>query len=50
MISLQVQIAAYVFASILFILSLSGLSSQETAKKGVIYGIIGMIIAILSTL
>jgi H+-translocating NAD(P) transhydrogenase subunit beta len=50
MISTQVQIAAYVFASILFILSLSGLSSQETAKKGVIYGIIGMIIAILSTL
>mgnify|MGYP000994991015 CR=1 FL=1 len=50
MISLQVQIAAYVFASILFILSLSGLSSQETAKKGVVYGIIGMIIAILSTL
>jgi len=50
MISTQIQIAAYVFASILFILSLSGLSSQETAKKGVIYGIIGMIIAILSTL
>ena len=50
MISTQIQIAAYIFASILFILSLSGLSSQETAKKGVIYGIIGMIIAVLSTL
>jgi len=50
MISTQIQIAAYVFASILFILSLSGLSSQESAKKGVIYGIIGMIIAIASTL
>jgi len=47
---LQIKIAAYVFASILFILSLSGLSSQETAKKGVIYGIIGMIVAIAATL
>ncbi|MDD3876701.1 MAG: NAD(P)(+) transhydrogenase (Re/Si-specific) subunit beta [Bacteroidales bacterium] len=44
----NIQIAAYIFASILFILSLSGLSSQETAKKGVIYGVIGMLIAISS--
>ncbi len=49
MISAQVQTAAYLFASILFILSLGGLSSQESAKRGVIYGIIGMAIAILST-
>jgi H+-translocating NAD(P) transhydrogenase subunit beta len=49
MISAQVQLASYLFASILFILSLGGLSSQESAKKGVVYGIIGMIIAILST-
>jgi NAD(P) transhydrogenase subunit beta len=49
MITTLVQIAAYLFASILFILSLSGLSSQETAKKGVIYGITGMAIAILAT-
>jgi len=49
MISSQIQTAAYLFASILFILSLGGLSSQESAKRGVLYGIVGMIIAILST-
>lgn len=49
MISGQIQLASYLFASILFILSLGGLSSQESAKKGVLYGILGMIIAILST-
>ena len=49
MISPQIQLASYLFASILFILSLGGLSSQESAKRGVIYGIAGMIIAILST-
>jgi proton-translocating NAD(P)+ transhydrogenase subunit beta len=49
MISSQIQLASYLFASILFILSLGGLSSQEGAKRGVIYGIVGMIIAILST-
>jgi NAD(P) transhydrogenase subunit beta len=49
MISVQLQTASYLFASILFILSLGGLSSQESAKRGIYYGIIGMIIAILST-
>lgn len=49
MISAQIQAAAYLFAGILFILSLGGLSSQETAKRGVWFGIIGMVIAILST-
>ncbi|MBT4969618.1 MAG: Re/Si-specific NAD(P)(+) transhydrogenase subunit beta [Bacteroidetes bacterium] len=47
--STQIQTAAYLFASILFILSLGGLSSQESAKRGVYYGIIGMLIAILAT-
>jgi len=45
----EIQTAAYLFASILFILSLSGLSSQETAKRGVLYGIVGMIVAIFAT-
>ncbi|MFA5619743.1 MAG: Re/Si-specific NAD(P)(+) transhydrogenase subunit beta [Weeksellaceae bacterium] len=49
MISEHIQTAAYLFASILFILSLGGLSSQESAKRGVIYGIVGMVIAILAT-
>lgn len=49
MITSNIQIAAYLFASILFILSLAGLSSQESAKKGVIFGIAGMTIAILAT-
>lgn len=49
MITAQIQTAAYLFASILFILSLGGLSSQESAKNGVLYGIVGMIIAILAT-
>ncbi len=50
MISTGLQTAAYLFAAILFILSLGGLSSQESAKRGVLYGITGMIIAILSTM
>ncbi len=49
MIAKEIQIAAYLFASILFILSLGGLSSQESAKRGVFYGIIGMMIAVLAT-
>lgn len=45
----EIQTAAYLFASILFILSLSGLSSQDSAKRGVLFGIVGMIVAILAT-
>jgi NAD(P) transhydrogenase subunit beta len=45
----EIQTAAYLFASILFILSLNGLSSQETAKRGVWYGVVGMIVAVMAT-
>ena len=40
---------AYVAASILFILSLGGLSNQESARRGNLNGIIGMLIAIAAT-
>jgi NAD(P) transhydrogenase subunit beta len=46
----EIQTAAYLYASVLFILSLSGLSSQDSAKRGVFYGIVGMVIAIAATL
>ncbi|MDO9161006.1 MAG: Re/Si-specific NAD(P)(+) transhydrogenase subunit beta [Methylococcaceae bacterium] len=40
---------SYIIASILFILSLSGLSKQETARRGNYYGMLGMAIAIAAT-
>jgi len=50
MMSQGLVIMAYVAASILFILSLSGLSNQETARKGNYYGMTGMAIAIIATI
>ncbi|MCT4684857.1 MAG: NAD(P)(+) transhydrogenase (Re/Si-specific) subunit beta [Roseicyclus sp.] len=43
-------IAAYAVAGVLFILSLGGLSGQESAKRAVWYGIAGMAIAVVATL
>jgi NAD(P) transhydrogenase subunit beta len=40
---------SYLGATILFILSLGGLSSPETSRRGNLYGMIGMIIAVLAT-
>ncbi len=40
---------SYITASILFILSLGGLSNQETARRGNYYGMAGMVIAIIAT-
>ena len=42
--------AAYVVAAVLFILSLGGLSGQESAKRAVWYGMAGMALAVLATL
>src|SRR5688500_12166698 len=42
--------AAYIGATILFILSLGGLSHPETSRRGNVYGIIGMTIAVLVTM
>lgn len=49
MISQGLQSVSFIAASILFILSLGGLSNQESAKRGNLFGIIGMILAILAT-
>jgi len=49
MLSQGVLTASYVGASILFILALGGLSSQETAKRGNIYGMAGMALALVAT-
>ncbi len=42
--------AAYVVAAVLFILSLGGLSNQESAKRAVYYGMVGMALAVLATI
>ncbi len=40
---------SYIGATILFILSLGGLSNPETSRRGNLYGVIGMTIAVLAT-
>ena len=49
MISPTLSTVAYVGATILFILSLGGLSSPESSRRGNLYGMIGMTIAVLAT-
>ncbi len=41
--------ASYIGATILFILSLGGLSNPETARRGNLFGMIGMAVAVLAT-
>ena len=48
--SMGLQTTAYIVAIILFILSLGGLSNQESAKRAVWYGIAGMALAVAATL
>ena len=42
--------AIYIAASVLFILSLGGLSNQESAKRAVLFGIVGMALAVGATI
>ena len=44
-----IQSAAYIVATVLFILSLGGLKGQESAKRAIWYGIVGMGLAVLAT-
>ena len=49
MLSIGLQSAAYIAASILFILALGGLKGQESAKRAIWYGIVGMALAVVAT-
>ncbi len=49
MLSAGIVTVAYIAATILFILALGGLSNQETARRGNVYGMVGMGIALLAT-
>ena len=40
---------SYIASTILFILSLGGLSNPETARRGNVFGMIGMALAVLAT-
>jgi NAD(P) transhydrogenase subunit beta len=41
--------AAFIVAALLFILSLAGLSKHETSRSGIVYGIVGMLVALIAT-
>ena len=45
----SLTIVAYIVAAVLFILSLGGLSNQESARRGNLFGIAGMLIAVTAT-
>ena len=46
---MEVVRALYIVSAVLFILTLGGLSNQETSRKGNIYGISAMLIAVIAT-
>ena len=50
LISPSLATAAYLGAAILFILSLGGLSNPETSRRGNLYGVIGMTLAVVATI
>ncbi|MEM6680647.1 MAG: NAD(P)(+) transhydrogenase (Re/Si-specific) subunit beta [Pseudomonadota bacterium] len=46
----NVTALAYLVASVLFVLSLRGLSSPESSRQGNLFGMIGMVIAVVTTI
>ncbi|MGZ5084759.1 MAG: NAD(P)(+) transhydrogenase (Re/Si-specific) subunit beta, partial [Usitatibacter sp.] len=48
--SVSLVVVSYIAAVILFILSLGGLSNPESSRRGNLYGMIGMAIAVLATI
>ena len=46
---ISVAQATYVIAAVLFVLSLAGLSKQETARRGNVLGMVGMVLALVAT-
>jgi NAD(P) transhydrogenase subunit beta len=48
--SSSLSTVAYIGATILFILCLGGLSNQETSRRGNLYGMVGMAIAVVATI
>ncbi|MDM4722062.1 Re/Si-specific NAD(P)(+) transhydrogenase subunit beta [Micromonospora sp. WMMA1363] len=47
---LSISSAAYLVAALLFVLSLAGLSKHETASQGWLYGVVGMLLALVATI
>jgi NAD(P) transhydrogenase subunit beta len=45
----RLTIVSYIIAGVLFILSLGGLSAQESARRGNVFGVVGMLIAVAIT-
>ena len=48
--SASLATVSYIGATILFILSLGGLSNPETSRRGNLYGVVGMALAVLATI
>jgi NAD(P) transhydrogenase subunit beta len=46
----SLTLAAYLIAALLFVVSLAGLSRHETARSGVLFGIVGMVIALVTVI